>query len=66
MSHEKKSKPIGDDDREPPMFATIAVCPNCGHRPAVVFRPVSRKHPLGEAPLICLKCCPTADGQNKK
>jgi hypothetical protein len=33
-------------------------CPNCGREPAIVFPLVRDRHQaLGEAPLVCMKCC---------
>jgi hypothetical protein len=57
MSRDLPPKPT--DGREPdPAVASQPVCPNCGHRPAVVFPALADGLAAGKPKLVCLLCCP--------
>jgi hypothetical protein len=51
--------PKQTDSRDPdPAVASQPVCPNCGHRPAVVFPVLTDGKKDGAHKLVCLLCCP--------
>jgi hypothetical protein len=42
-----------------PVLRVSPACPACGRAPAVVFPDLRTAPAAGEAPLVCLTCCPT-------
>jgi hypothetical protein len=61
MSRDPSPKPADGHKPDGPPLAAEPTCPNCGHRPAVVFPVLTDGKKDGAHKLVCPLCCPKRD-----